>query len=378
MVDQENLARLRLIRSENVGSRTFFSLLKYFKTAQNAIKRVKNLSLEGKLKKNIKLCSEDRAINEIEKTLAYGAELIFYDDKRYPALLKEISDYPPVITVVGKRMDLLSKDKVAIVGSRNATTNGTNFAYKIASEISENGYVTVSGLARGIDSYVHRGSFQNGTIAFMASGIDHIYPLENKNLYRETIEQGLVMTEQEFGSLPKAVYFPQRNRIISGLARAVVVIEAGIKSGSLITAKYAIEQNREVFAVPGFPLDFRYGGTNYLIKQGACLLEKSDDVLEFLKQIPCISMNKSESEASLFGDNKRKFKTRDIENQFSQKDLDKLHELVLAKLGTMPISTNQLVQELKVSIDILSLVLIELELAGKIARIGSNQIMLVV
>ena len=182
--DQEKLACLRLIRSENVGPRTFFSLLKYFKTAQKAIENIRNLSSYRGIKRDIKLYSEEKAVDEIEKTLAYGAELVFYNDTRYPILLKEISDYPPVITVMGKNMELLAKDKVAIVGSRSASVNSTNFAYKIASEISKAGYVIASGFANGIDTYAHKGSLKHGTIAVMASGIDHIYPPENKKFIR--------------------------------------------------------------------------------------------------------------------------------------------------------------------------------------------------
>jgi len=377
--NQEKLACLRLIRSENIGPRTFFSLLKHFKTASKAIEKVRDLSSSGRLRKKIKLCSEEEATIEIEKTLAYGAELIFYNDERYPALLKEIPDYPPVITVIGKRKELLSSDKVAIVGSRSASVNGTNFAHKIAAEVSEGGYVIVSGLARGIDTSVHRGSLKHGTIAVMASGIDHVYPPENKKLYDEIIEHGLVITEQAFGSLPKAIYFPQRNRIISGLSLATIVVEASFKSGSLITAKLAAEQNREVFAVPGFPLDLRYNGTNYLIKQGANLLETSDDVFNLLRQEVRISRRCDQLELDLSDQKNTKIsKNNNAEDQFSQKELDKIHELVLSKLGTMPVSIDQLVRELEISTSLISVALIELELIGKIERVGSNQIMLVV
>ena len=377
--EQEKLACLRLIRSENVGSRTFFSLLKAFKTAQKAIEKVRELSSAGRFRKAIKLCPEDEAVAEIEKSLAYGAEMLFYNDDSYPNLLKEISDPPPVLTVIGKRKELLSKDKVAIVGSRSFSVNGANFAHKIAAEIAEGGYPIVSGFARGIDTYAHRGSLQNGTIAVMANGIDHIYPPENKNLYSEIVEHGLILTEQAFGSLPKAICFPQRNRIISGLSLATIVIEANVKSGSLITARCAIEQNREVFAVPGFPLDLRYSGTNYLIKQGAYLLEGAEDVLNLLRQGTRIPRRKEQLELDFsMSDNTQPPKNNEVDNQLSQKDLDKVPELVLSMLGTMPVSVNQLVRKLEIPMDLLFLALIELELAGKVERIGSNQFMLVV
>ena len=378
-VNQEKLACLRLIRSENVGPRTFFSLLKYFKTACNAIERVRELSSSGRFRKKIKLCSEEEATSEIEKTLEYGAELIFYNDKKYPSLLKEIPDYPPVITVIGKGKELFSKEKVAIVGSRSSSVNGANFAHKIAAEVSEGGYVIVSGLARGIDTSAHRGSLKCGTIAVMASGIDHIYPPENKKLYSEIIEHGFIITEQPFGSLPKAIHFPQRNRIISGLSLATVVVEASFKSGSLITAKLAVEQNREVFAVPGFPLDLRYNGTNYLIKQGANLLERSDDIFNLLRQEIRIPRKQEQLQLDLLDEkNTKMLHNKSIDDQILQKDLDKVHELVLSKLGTTPISIDKLIQELEISMPLLSVALIELELAGKIERVGSNQVMLVI
>jgi DNA processing protein len=377
--DLERLACLRLIRSENVGPRTFFSLLKVFKTAKIAVEKVSSLYSSGKLKRKIKLCSEQEAREEIERTLQYGAELIFYNDERYPELLKEIPDYPPVLTVFGKRKDLLSKDKIAIVGSRSASVNGANFAHKIAAEVSDAGYVITSGFARGIDNYAHKGSLNHGTIAVLANGIDHIYPAENKNLYNEISEHGLLITEQAFGSLPKATNFPQRNRIISWLSLAIIVIEASVKSGSLITARLAAEQNREVLAVPGFPLDIRYSGTNYLIKQGASLLETAEDVFNAVRMEVRIKRKENQLELDLSDQNDTEIcEATNIDDKPQKKDLDKIHELVLSKLGTMPVSIDQLVQLLKLPVSCISLALIELELEGKLERVGSNQVMLVV
>jgi DNA processing protein len=374
-MDKERLACLRLIRSENLGLRTFFSLMKTFGTAQKALEQVQRFSSNHQ--RRIELCSEEKAIEEIERTLAYGAEFIFYNDEAYPSLLKEITDYPPVITVMGKRKELLSKDKVAIVGSRSASVNGANFAHKIAAEVSEAGYIIVSGLARGIDNYAHNGSLKAGTIAVIASGIDHIYPPENKSLYGEIIEKGLIITEQAFGSLPKSVYFPQRNRIISGMSLATIVVEASVKSGSLITARFALEQDRDVFAVPGFPLDIRYSGTNHLIKQGAALLETAEDVLNLLRQGRSLPRNGDQLDLLNDTNSIKISESETIAKQVSQKDLDKLHELVLSKLGTTPVSIDQLVQGLNIPMALLSLALIELELAGKIERTGSNQVILV-
>lgn len=363
MYNSQTLSTLRLIRSENVGAKTFFSLIRAFGSATQALSKVQELSAEGRLDKNIKLCTEESVLEEINKTCAFGAEIICYNDEKYPSLLKEISNYPPAITVAGACQALLAYPKVAIVGSRNPSINGTNFAHKIASEISAAGYAVVSGFARGIDTYVHMGSLAKGTIAVTACGIDHIYPPENKKLYQDILQNGVILTEQAFGSLPKAMHFPQRNRIISGLSLATVVIEAGIKSGSLITANFALEQNREVFATPGFPLDYRYAGTNCLIKQGAYLLETTEDILNVLNQQPLIKKTCDLQESS--------------ENLPVQIDTDEIRKLILNKIGTMPTTLDQLSISTKISLSALSIALVELELEGKLARVGSNQFILI-
>jgi DNA processing protein len=371
LISDEKLSALRLIRSENVGIKTFFSLLKFFGSANKAINKVQELSIKGGRSKPIKLYSKENAIEEIEKAYAYGAEIIHYQEDSYPKLLQEIADFPPIITVFGKNRELLNKDKVAIVGSRNASLNGTRFAYKIANEIAEHGYVIVSGLARGIDSYVHRGSLEHGTIAIIAGGIDNIYPPENKDLYQSIADKGLVIAENPFGTIPKAQNFPQRNRLISGLSKATIVIEGSIKSGSLITANFALEQNREVFAVPGFPMDTRYSGTNKLIKQGAYLLETVEDVLHIINAR--IAQNKS-----LFTNQQKHYQEGDfnLNDKVIEKDLDKVRNLILSILSVSPITIDDLIRKLNVPVGIVMLSIIELELAGVVQRTRNNEVVL--
>ena len=372
LIDDEKLSALRLIRSENVGIKTFFSLIKFFGTANKAISKVQELSVKGGRSRPIKLHSKENAIKEIEKTNAYGAEIIYYQEDTYPKLLQEISDFPPFITIFGKNKELLDKDKIAVVGSRNASLNGTRFAYKIANEISEHRYVVVSGLARGIDSYVHKGSVENGTIAVIAGGIDNIYPPENKDLYLSIAEKGLIVAENPFGTTPKAQNFPQRNRIISGLSKATIVVEGSIKSGSLITANFALEQNREVFAVPGFPLDTRYAGTNKLIKQGAYLLETVDDLLHVINAP--LSQDKS-----LFMEQQNQLLEEDFDlnDKNIEKDLDKIRNLILSTLSASPITIDDLIRKISAPVGVVMLAIIELELAGTVQRIRNNEVVLI-
>lgn len=375
-MNPEGLAALRLIRSENIGVKTFFSLLKLFGTPGKALERVPGLTLRGGgTKSAIKLCSEEHALKEIDCVSSYGAQMIYFKDDSYPALLKQIVDYPPIITVLGNK-ELLNKRTVAVVGSRNASSNGTRFAYKIALELGENNFVISSGLARGIDTYAHRASLDKGTIAVIAGGIDNIYPPENKDLYAQIAEKGIIITENSFGSLPKAQNFPQRNRIISGLAEAVIIVEASLKSGSLITANFAIEHNRELFAVPGFPLDPRYSGTNMLLKQGAYLFENSKDVLQILEGQKANKVQKQH----LLLDEREEFISENIDYDSVnyKKDLEKIRKLLLSKLNATPISIDYLIRELQVPVNLIMMVVVELELAGKIERVSGNSIALAV
>jgi DNA processing protein len=362
----ETIEILRLIRSENVGTRTFYSLLQLYGDAKTALENIVELSLKGGRQKPISIFSKTAAEKEIEQLAKIGARLITYKDNDYPYLLKHIPDAPPVITVLGNPK-LLSRKSVAVVGARNSSGNGILFAERIAKALGEQGYNVVSGLARGIDTAAHKAALATGTIAVIAGGIEHIYPPENEDLYRKIAEEGAIIAELPIGSVPRAQHFPQRNRIISGISLATIVVEANLKSGSLITARLANEQNREVFAVPGFPLDPRAQGTNRLIKQGAQLIESIDDLLESLPKenvqlrFEDISNNNFTPIRSLIID---------------EKTLSVARMKVSQLLSSCPIEIDMLLNQSKLELPVLYTILLELELAGKLERHSGNKVSL--
>lgn len=364
----ETIDILRLIRSENVGPKTFFSLMKIFGSASEALGNVQEFSVRGGKAKPIKLYSKEAAFKELDALEKNESYLITYKDSNYSELLSQIHDFPPVISYKGN-ITLLNHDKIiAMVGARNCSINGQNFASKIAKDLIKHGYITVSGLARGIDSAVHSASPEN-TIAVLAGGIDHIYPPENKKLYHSIAEGGLILAELPIGSSPLSQHFPQRNRIISGLALATIVIEASLKSGSLITANFALEQNREVLAVPGFPLDPRCAGSNRLIKNGAILLESVDDVLANVLSKDRIKDSLKDS--STYIGNFNIFMGNKIEIT------DKDRKSMMALLSASPVTFEDVANKLKLDLPILYTICLELELAGKITRSSGNKISLI-
>ncbi len=280
MTDDERLAHLRLIRSESIGTKTYWDLLNRYGSAREAIAALPALARSSG--KPRALISLDEAKREIDALRAAGGEVIVCGEPAYPSTLAAVDAPPPVLSVRGS-LDVLRREMIAIVGARNASALGARFAREMAAELGAAGFTIASGLARGIDTAAHRGSLATGTCAVMAGGVDIVYPPENKALYEEIVATGVVVSEMPFGLQPIAQHFPRRNRIISGLARGVVVVEAAENSGSLITARLAGEQGRDVFAVPGSPLDPRAKGTNGLLRQGAVLTECAEDVLTALR-----------------------------------------------------------------------------------------------
>jgi DNA processing protein len=356
---EEVMASLRLIRSDNIGIKTFYNLIKYYGSALATIKKISELpSLNVKTRKII-LASEEDIQQELENVEKIGAQFLHHQDQDYPYLLKLTADPPPFLTIIGKK-ELLQRDTVAIVGSRNASTNGLNFTHKIATELSQANLVIVSGLARGIDTAAHKSSLTNGTIAVIAGGIDNIYPLENKKLFEEIADNGLIIAENSYGTTPTAKNFPQRNRIISGLCMGTAVMEANLKSGSLITARFAAEQGRNVFAVPGFPLDYRYSGTNYLLKQGAILIESAEDILEHLKY------NRSKQLDLLYTETTDKELPE--ETCEVKQDIDQIQDLILSSIGFSPTTIDDLMIRHNLSVDIIQIAILELELEGKVIK----------
>ena len=280
LTDAERVDWLRLSRTPRVGPITFFSLLAQFGSAQEALDCLPRLTARGG-SGTVSIPTIQAAEAEIAHAQRLGFRMVAACEPNYPAALAAIEDAPPVITA-GHDLSALQKPSIAIVGARNASTNGRRIAEKLARDLSDAGLVVVSGLARGIDTDAHRASLEGGTVAVLAGGADIAYPPENRELQKAIFDQGCIVTEAPLGTEPVARHFPRRNRIISGLVPGVIVIEAARHSGSLITARMALEQGREVFAVPGSPLDPRSQGANNLIREGAVLTESAEDVLRAL------------------------------------------------------------------------------------------------
>ncbi|MFQ5764118.1 MAG: DNA-processing protein DprA [Rhodospirillales bacterium] len=254
--DTDRLDWLRLIRSEHVGPITFHRLIERFGTARAALDALPALARQGGRRGRLKICARAAAEDEMAALAAVGSRLVCWGEPDYPPLLAHIEDAPPVIAVLG-HADLLAKKALAIVGARNASANGCRFAEKLARDCGRGGLMVVSGMARGIDAAAHKGAFETGTVAVLGGGIDVVYPKENAALYERLAAEGAMVSEVAPGTQPLARHFPRRNRLISGIARGVVVVEASPRSGSLITARMALEQGREVFAVPGSAVDPR-------------------------------------------------------------------------------------------------------------------------
>src|SRR2546423_3687100 len=286
LTETDRIDRLRLIRSDNVGPRTFYSLLNHFGNARAALEQLPDLARRGGASRSGRICSEEQARTELAASQKIGVTLVAPGEAAYPPRLATLEDAPPLLGVrVRAAPDVLIRPMIAIVGSRNASGAGLKFAGQLARDLGDAGFVVISGLARGIDQAAHRATVASGTVAVLAGGHDRIYPPEHEDLLTALLEQGGAISEMPLGHVPRARDFPRRNRLISGAALGVVVVEAAHRSGSLITARMAAEQGREVFAVPGSPLDPRAAGTNDLIKQGATLTTEASDVINAVAPI---------------------------------------------------------------------------------------------
>jgi DNA processing protein len=279
--DAGRLACLRLIRSDNIGPVTFRQLINQFGGAQAALDAVPELARRAGSSRAVRLCSIDYAEAELEAAARCGSRALFTIEPGYPSALAHVDVPPPMLYVKG-RVELLAKPMIAMVGSRQASAAGTKLTRMIAADLGRAGFVVTSGFARGIDAAAHHAALATGTVGVMAGGIDIIYPPENRDLYAAIVEAGCLITEQPPGYEPRAKDFPRRNRIISGVSLGVVVVEAAMRSGTLITARFANEQGRDVFAVPGHPLDPRAEGTNKLLKDGATLATSAADIIDAL------------------------------------------------------------------------------------------------
>ena len=361
--DAERLDRLRLLRSENVGPVTWRQLMEAYGSAGKALEALPEMARRGGRKRPYKICPKTMAEDEWAATDAVGAQLLSIGEPEYPVALAATSDAPPLITVLG-HAHLLNRRCVGMVGARNASASGVRFARQIAVGLGEKDLIVASGLARGIDAAAHDGSLKTGTIAVVAGGIDIVYPAEHQSLYEEIIEAGVVVAEQPVATKPQGRHFPRRNRVISGLSLGVVVIEAAKKSGSLITARMANEQGREVMAVPGSPLDPRCRGSNDLIRQGARLVETVDDIIEALGGMIISAVQ--EPEPDLFSVSKPA--------PPSDREMESARILLAEKLGPTPTPIDELIRQCHLTAAIVFTILLELELAGRLERHPGNMV----
>ena len=363
--DAERLDWLRLIRTENVGPIGFRHLLERFGSAHAALDALPQLARRVGRTRPLKLCPAVAAEREMEALHRFGARLVGRGEPAYPVPLAAIEDAPPLLCVLGD-LSLLNRRTIAVVGARAASANGRRLAEDIARDLGAAGFAVASGLARGIDAAAHRGSLATGTIAVVAGGIDVVYPPEHDELYRAVAERGAVIAELPVGTVPQARHFPRRNRLISGLSLGVLVVEAALQSGSLITARFALEQGRDVLAVPGSPLDPRCRGTNNLIRQGANLAESAADVLAAVT-----AMTQPIREiANDFHSGQQLSEINDISIESS------VHATVEDLLGPDPVAVDELVRQCHLSAAAVRAVLLELELAGRLERHAGNRVSL--
>jgi DNA processing protein len=359
----DRLSWLRLSRTENVGPVTFRQLLARFGTAEKAIEALPELAARGGLKRKLTVPTLKAVEDEIRVLEKRGAQILTWGDDAYPKLLAQTPDAPPVLLVEGHAPLLNKQPLVAMVGARNASLNGRRYAEKLARELGEAGIIVVSGLAAGIDASAHQGALATGTIGVIAGGFDHVYPPENAGLYDKLQTQGAIVTEMPLGTPIRPQLFPRRNRIVSGLCRGVIVVEAALQSGSLITARLAGEQGREVMAVPGSPMDPRAAGTNRLIKDGATLVESAMDVTNLLNQ-----QRLEESELPLFA--------ADTSHKIDENQADRARAALLGGLAPTPTPVDELIRLCDFPAPIVWAALLELELAGRILRLPGNQVAL--
>jgi DNA processing protein len=361
LTDEQRLDWLRLIRSDTVGPRTFRSLINHGGGARAALDALPDLARRGGAAKPARVCSREAAEREIEASSKQGVALIALGEPGYPARLRMIDDAPPLIGVRGTT-SVLASPMIAVVGSRNASAAGAKFAERIARELGDAGFVIVSGLARGIDAAAHRASLGTGTVAVLAGGHDHVYPAEHIPLLAQILPAGCAITEMPLGWEPRGRDFPRRNRLISGLSIGVIIIEAARRSGSLITARMANEQGREVFAVPGSPLDPRAEGTNGLLKQGATLVTEAADVLAVVRPI----LGRRIAQAVEEPDSERRLTEPDGSERAR----------ITGLLGPTAVSIDDLVRLSQSTPAVVRTVLLELEIAGRLERHGGGMVSL--
>lgn len=371
LTERERFDRLRLARTDSVGPAHYRRLLHRFGSAEEALARLPDLSKRGGRSKPIAPPPIKEIEAELEAAAKLGARYFYLGEEGYPEPLAATEDAPMALIVLGN-IDRLHQQTVAIVGARNASANGIRLARELGRGLAAAGWCVASGLARGIDGAAHQGALAAGpdgagTVAVVAGGVDNIYPAENEALRQAILDQGgTIVSEMPPGFKPRDIHFPRRNRIISGLSRGVVVVEAALRSGSLITARIANEQGREVMALPGSPLDPRCRGANRLIREGAALVEETEQVLEVLTGLRH-SPQVAETTAEDFD--------QPIDNT-QKNNLDQVRDLVLNRLGPSPVAVDELLRQCQSSPPIIGQVLLELDLAGRLERHPGNRVSL--
>ncbi|MEI2301710.1 DNA-processing protein DprA [Ensifer sp. MJa1] len=367
LTERQKISWLRLIRSDNVGPVAFRDLINHFGTAENALDALPELSRRGGKQQAYRIASVNEAERELEAARRHGAVFVGIGEPGYPSALRQIDGAPPLLAMKGD-LDAATRPSLGIVGSRNASISGAKFAAMIARESGRAGYVIASGLARGIDTAAHRASLGTGTIAALAGGLDRPYPPENIGLLEEiTSGRGLAISEMPFGWEPRARDFPRRNRLIAGVGLGVAIVEAAHRSGSLITARYAADFGRLVFAVPGSPLDPRCHGTNDLLKQGAIVTTSPEDITEALAPL-------SQLELPLPAAIREPDNNVRPDGPTTTSDHDR--SALADALGPTPAEIDDIVRHTGLSPAQVYLLLLELDLAGRLERHAGGRVSL--
>lgn len=359
----EAFARIRLLRSPHIGPVSYAQLLARFGDARTALEHLPDLAARGG--RAYRAAPAERIEREVEGVRRAGARYLFHDQPSYPRLLAELDSAPPILTVRGDAA-LADQPCVAIVGARNASAAAVKLARDFASALAERGFVIVSGLARGIDGAAHEGALgpgKAGTIGVIASGIDIAYPPQHAALQERIASEGLLIAEQPPGTEPRGSHFPSRNRIIAGLASGTLVVEAAVKSGSLITARLAAEAGREVMAIPGSPLEPRSHGCNHLIREGAVLVQEPADVIELL--------------SSFDGTPRSSFRETGPVWSYTPEELAEAERADIANLlTTAPVAVDELIRQSGAPAAAVQLALLELEIAGRLERHAGGRVSL--
>ncbi len=351
--EEDRVSWLRLIRSHRVGVMTFFRLLDEYGSATAALSHLPDVAAKAGVS-DYRPATDQAIHTEIQAAKSCGAQMLCFSDPQYPPLLREIADPPPVIWLRGNP-EHLTKPCLSLVGARNASSLGARMARKLAQDLGQAGFIITSGLARGIDTAAHQASLETGSIAVFGGGVDVIYPKENAGLAQDILENGCIISEAPMGQYPQARHFPSRNRIVAGLSRATLVIEAAARSGSLITARAALDQSRDVLAVPGHPFDARASGCNMLLRDGATLIRSAEDVLDVVgAAYPPVPDPVEE--------------TAPPPAQSAEVDTAELHQEILSRLGPSPLAEDQLIRDLSMPPPLITPALVCLEMAGEITR----------